>query len=67
MAGDYIMMQDDSSVLYVYRKYQDERREKEDYKERLERLEKRYLNLSHAFNLHIDICKATNGVSNEYN
>ena len=61
------MMQDDSSILYVYRKYQDELIEKEKYKDKLERLEKRYLILSHAFNLHIDICKATNGVSNEYN
>ena len=61
------MMQDDSSILYVYRKYQDERRDKEDYKERLERLEKRYINLNHAFNLHIDICKATKGVFNDYN
>ena len=42
------MMQDDSSILYVYRRYQDERREKEDYKERLEQLEKRYLNLSNS-------------------
>ena len=61
------MMQDDSSILYVYRKYQDELIEKEKYKDKLERLEKRYLNLSHAFNLHIDICKATKGVFNDYN
>ena len=43
------MMQNDRSILDVYRKYQDERREKEDYKERLERLEHRYINLNHAF------------------
>ena len=71
------MMQDDSSILYVYRKYQDERRDKEDYKERLDRLEKRYINLNHAFNLHIDICRThrdvedesewLKGVSNGYN
>ena len=60
-------MQNGDSILYVYRKYQDELIEKEKYKDKLERLEKRYLNLSHAFNLHIDICKATKGVFNDYN
>ena len=48
----------DTPILFVYREYQKEKEEKEKYKEKLERLEHRYLNLNHAFNLHIDICKS---------
>ena len=48
----------DTPILFVYREYQKEKEEKEKYKEKLERLEHRYLNLNHAFNLHISICKS---------
>ena len=48
----------DNPLLILYREYQKEKEEKEKYKEKGERLEHRYLNLNHAFNLHIDICQS---------
>ena len=46
------------SVLYVYRKYQAEKEEKETYQEKLRMMESRYLSLSRSFNLHLDICRS---------
>ena len=55
------MMHDTRSdaVMYIYRQYEIEKGERIKLNEKLEQMEHRYLNLTHAFNLHLDICKTT--------
>ena len=47
-------------ILFVYRQYQTEKEEKENYRAKLERMERRYLTLTKNFNLHLDICRSHN-------
>ena len=44
----------------IIEKYIAEMEEKEKYKEKLERMESRYLALTRNFNLHLDICRSHN-------
>ena len=55
------MMYDTRSdaVMYIYRQYEIEKEERIKLEGKLELMEHRYLNLTHAFNLHLDICKTT--------
>ena len=54
------------SVMFIYRQYEIEKEERIKLNEKLEQMEHRYLNLNHAFNLHIDICRSqSKGVPND--
>ena len=53
------------ALLLAYRQYETEKEERIKLNEKLELMEHRYLNLTHAFNLHLDICKTHRDMENE--
>lgn len=46
------------NVKWFYDLFQQERKEKEEYKQKLENIENRYLTLTHNFSVHMKICKS---------